>query len=352
MDESFVTPLIDWYKKSRRDLPWRRQNSAYEIWISEIMLQQTRVAAVIPYYGRFLSAFPTPAALADADDTLLMKLWEGLGYYSRARNLKRAARAIVERFGGELPRDYGALLTLPGIGDYTAGAIASIAYRIPVPAVDGNVVRVLLRMRNSTDDAAEPGTKAKLRSELLAMLGDEASPAHADAGTFNAAMMELGATVCVPNGAPHCDVCPVRAFCEAGKAGTAERLPIRSKKAPRRIEEKTVFVLRLPDGRLLGGKRDGTGLLASLYRLVEAEGILDEPDMAKRLTAWGLHPTGELMVFARKHVFTHIEWHMRVAACDVAAPGALPDGMIPLETGYALPTAYRICIPKEFTEEV
>ena len=206
MDESFVTPLIDWYKKSRRDLPWRRQNSAYEIWISEIMLQQTRVAAVIPYYGRFLSAFPTPAALADADDTLLMKLWEGLGYYSRARNLKRAARAIVERFGGELPRDYGALLTLPGIGDYTAGAIASIAYRIPVPAVDGNVIRVVCRLMDIRENTGIPSVQRTIAEHAASLV-----PADRP-GDFNQAMMDLGATICVP-GTPDCDRCPLQIHC-------------------------------------------------------------------------------------------------------------------------------------------
>lgn len=316
------------------------------------MLQQTRVAAVIPYYERFLAAFPTPAALAEADDTLLMKLWEGLGYYSRARNLKRAARTVVDQYGGELPRDYGALLSLSGIGAYTAGAIASIAYAVPVPAVDGNVIRVLLRIKNDVSDAADPKTKARLHAELSALLCDTACPANGDPGTFNAAMMELGATVCVPNGAPHCGQCPVRAFCKAYASGTAERLPVKTRKAPRRIEEKTVFVLRLPDGKLLGGKRNDTGLLASLYRLPEADGILGEPEMLERLSAWRIRPTGALMTYARKHIFTHIEWHMRVCACDVALPGALPDGIFPLETGFALPTAYRICIPKTFTEEI
>ena len=238
--------LLAWYEANKRDLPWRRTTEAYPVWISEIMLQQTRVEAVRGYWTRFLEALPTVEALATVEEDRLLKLWEGLGYYSRARNLKRAAQQIMERFGGALPKDYAALLSLPGIGEYTAGAIASIAFGIPVPAVDGNVLRVMARLRDDASDILDPAVRRAVRQHLC-----EELPAERP-GAFNQAMMELGATVCLPNGAPHCEACPLAQFCRARAAGRERVLPVRGGKKARRVEEKTVFVLRGTQGTVAG----------------------------------------------------------------------------------------------------
>lgn len=329
--------LLDWYRASARDLPWRRTADAYHIWISEIMLQQTRVEAVLGYYARFLSALPTVEALAEVEDDRLMKLWEGLGYYSRARNLKRAAQQLVERHGGKLPADYDALLALPGIGEYTAGAIASIAYDIPVPAVDGNVLRVMARLNDDPSDIADPFVKRGVRQSLLARMPKECP------GAFNQALMELGATVCVPNGAPHCEACPLRSDCRALAAGHERALPVKRGKAQRRVEEKTVFVLR-SRGAVAGYRRPDTGLLASLWQLPDAPGFLPVEGIAAALEAWGAQPLGEWQLYDRRHIFTHVEWHMRVCALEVDFPQLPKDWVWLGETVHALPTAYRVCL--------
>ena len=328
--------LLQWYKNNARNLPWRRTRDAYAVWISEIMLQQTRVAAVIPYYERFLRELPDAHALADVNDDRLHKLWEGLGYYNRARNLKHAAQEIVSRFGGEMPQAYDDLLTLPGIGEYTAGAIASIAFGEAVPAVDGNVLRVWARIFANETDVRNPAYKKEVRAALLPLI-----PAD-QAGFFNAALMELGATVCLPNGAPKCGECPIQTSCEAFRQGRTGELPHLGAKKARRIERKTVFVLRSERG-LLGYRRPESGLLAGLWQLPEAAGGLSDAEAADWLGEHGFAPKGELRFYERKHIFTHIEWHMRVCAADVSAD-ALPEGWVVLDESHALPTAYRVCI--------
>ena len=330
--------LLAWYEANKRDLPWRRTTEAYPVWISEIMLQQTRVEAVRGYWARFLEALPSVAALAAVEEDRLLKLWEGLGYYSRARNLKRAAQQMVERFDGALPKDYAALLSLPGIGEYTAGAIASIAFGIPVPAVDGNVLRVMARLGDDASDILDPAVRRAVRQRLC-----EELPAERP-GAFNQAMMELGATVCVPNGAPHCEACPLAQFCRARAAGRERVLPVRSGKKARRVEEKTVFVLRAPQGAVAGYRREAGGLLASLYQLPDVPGFLEPAEMAAQLADWGARPLGEWRIYDRRHVFTHVEWHMRVAALQ-AELAALPAGWVWLdEAVHSLPTAYRVCL--------
>jgi len=333
--------LLAWYDKHARDLPWRQTRDPYRIWISEIMLQQTRVEAVRGYYSRFLEALPTVEALAAVDESILLKLWEGLGYYSRARNLKRAAEQIVSEYGGSLPQNYDTLLHLPGIGTYTAGAIASIAFDVRVPAVDGNVLRVMSRLNDDEADILDPAQKKKVHRKLL-----ESMPQRA--GTFNQAMMDLGATVCVPNGAPHCDVCPLQKDCAALQAGRERMLPVKRGKKARRIENKTVFVLTCTDESgtrsHLGYRREETGLLASLWQLPDTEGHLSVKQMTEQLAVWGMQPNGEWRIYDRKHIFTHVEWHMRVCALDVLVP-ALPSGWTVLdETVHSLPTAYRVCL--------
>ena len=332
----WITPLVQWYRKNARDLPWRRTRNPYAIWISEIMLQQTRVAAVIPYYERFMRELPDVYALANVDDDRLHKLWEGLGYYSRARNLKRAANDVVSRFGGEMPHAYQELLTLPGIGEYTAGAIASLSFGETVPAVDGNVLRVWARLFAVERDIRDLSYKKEVREALLPLI-----PADAP-GEFNAALMELGATVCLPNGAPKCDNCPVQKSCEAYRLGRTEELPVLSSKKARRVERKTVFALSTEKG-LLGFRRPESGLLAGLWQLPEATGELSDAEAAAWLGDHGILPVGELRFYERKHIFTHIEWQMRVCAAEVAID-VQPEGWVYLDESHALPAAYKVCL--------
>ena len=332
----FVEQLLNWYPGHHRDLPWRRTRDPYAIWVSEIMLQQTRVAAVIPYYERFLKELPDVAALAAVSDDRLNVLWQGLGYYSRARNLKRAANEVLSRFAGRMPDTYEALLTLPGIGSYTAGAIASIAFSKRVPAVDGNVLRVYARIMNDPSDVSDPALKARVFDELKAVMPE-------DSGTFNQALMELGAVVCVPNGQPDCGACPLKDVCRAKAAGTAGALPNKKPKKPRVIEEKTVFAL-FDHGAPLLLKRPDSGLLAGLYELPNVSGTLSATEAMERLSAWNLHPVGDLQSYAAKHVFTHIEWHMRVYAADVAGDGV--KAFIRSDGSRSVPTAFSVCLPK------
>lgn len=296
--------LMKWYECAKRDLPWRKTKDPYRIWISEIMLQQTRVAAVIPYYERFLEELPSVKDLSEVEEDRLMKLWQGLGYYSRARNLKRAAVEIVERCSGRLPETYRELLSLPGIGPYTAAAIASIAFSEPVPAVDGNVLRVLARLNDDERDIADPRTKEAVFRQLSESMPD-------DAGTFNQAMMELGATVCVPNGVPLCERCPLKDNCLARKNGTIGERPVKTKKAKREAERKTVFVLKNGE-RYLIRKRPDKGLLAGLYELPNTEGFLTQKETETFLSRLGVRPVGTIAKYERVHIFTHREWHMQV----------------------------------------
>ncbi len=339
-----VQRLLEWYRLERRDLPWRRTSDPYHIWLSEIMLQQTRVEAVKPYYKRFLKAAPTVRALAELSEEQLMKLWEGLGYYSRARNLQKAARMICETYGGRIPDTYEELLKLPGVGDYTAGAVASIAFGRRVPAVDGNVLRVLARVSGSDADIADPTTKKMFREALAEHIPDAA-------GDFTQAMIELGAVVCVPNGEARCDMCPLAPECRAGKEGMVSLLPRKSAKSARRIEEKTVFLIR--DGsRTVLHKRPSRGLLSGLYELPNVEGHLGEGEVTAYLRGIGFDPLRIERMEDAKHIFTHIEWHMIAYAVTVTpefdgSTGA--DGLQlvqneELHDRYAIPSAFSAYI--------
>ena len=296
-------PLLDWYRANARDLPWRRTRDPYRIWVSEIMLQQTRVAAVLGYYARFLEAFPSVEALAAAPEQQLMKLWEGLGYYSRARNLQKAAGLVAER--GSFPDTYAELLSLPGVGDYTASAIASAAFGQREAAVDGNVLRVVTRLTDCHDDIADPKTKKAIRAQVQAVMPEAAE----DIRIFNQATMELGATVCVPNGPPKCEVCPAAGFCLGRLRGTAPVLPVKAAKKARRTEERTVLVL-LRQGRTALRRRPGRGLLAGLWEFPNVDGALDEDAAAAAAAAWGLTVKAWRNKLTAKHIFTHVEWHM------------------------------------------
>ncbi|MCI2058419.1 MAG: A/G-specific adenine glycosylase [Oscillibacter sp.] len=309
-------PLLDWYRRTARDLPWRHTEDPYRIWVSEIMLQQTRVAAVLGYYGRFLEEFPTVEALAAAPKERLLKLWEGLGYYSRARNLQKAAAVVAHRYGGAFPADYETLLTLPGVGPYTAAAIASAAFGEPVPAVDGNVLRIVSRITDCHDDISAPAAKSAVRTLMAAAMPD--SPA--DCRIFNQAAMELGAVVCVPAGPPECARCPGAELCLARARGTAPELPVKAAKKPRRVEERTVFVLA-QNGRVALRRREKNGLLAGLWEFPNVLGTLDEAQAAAQLARWGLRPEDWLRRRTARHIFTHVEWRMTGYVLRAAGDG-------------------------------
>ena len=303
--------LLSWYAANARDLPWRRTRDPYRIWVSEIMLQQTRVAAVLGYYARFLEAFPTVEALAQAPEERLMKLWEGLGYYSRAKNLQRAAKQIVEQ--GAFPDRYEELLKLPGVGDYTASAIDSAAFARREAAVDDNVLRVMTRLADCHEDIASPAVKKKIRAQVQSMMPEDAEEIR----IFNQAMMELGATVCVPNGAPKCEACPLVDMCLGRQNASAESLPVKSGKKPRRVEEMTVFVL-LRQGEAALRRRPPEGLLASLWEFPHVPGVLDEAAAAETVRQWGLEVRNWRQKLAAKHIFTHVEWHMTGYVLEVS----------------------------------
>lgn len=327
--------LLPWYHEHKRDLPWRKDREPYHIWVSEIMLQQTRVEAVKGYYARFLNVLPTVEALADCDDDLLHKLWEGLGYYSRVRNLKKAAIVLMERYGGSFPNSHAEILALPGIGAYTAGAICSIAYDLPTPAVDGNVLRVCSRLTNDPAPIDLPETKKAVTQALAEIYPKEA-------GDFTQALMELGATVCGPNKAPECEKCPCAGICLALREGTADKLPVKAPKKAKRQEDRTVFILRCDDRYALE-KRPAKGLLAGLWQFPNAGGHLNLSQAAEAIQEMGLKPREIFREVERKHIFTHIQWNMKGLYLEVAEPAGDFQWFTSeqINTQAALPTAFK-----------
>ena len=295
--------LVEWFANNKRDLPWRRRMDAYRVWISEIMLQQTRVEAVKPYYDRFLKELPDVKALAKVPEDRLLKLWEGLGYYNRARNLKEAACQIMEEHGGVFPETYEDIRSLKGIGSYTAGAISSFAYGIPKPAVDGNVLRVVTRITADADDIAKAGTKTKIEAAV-----EEVIPKD-HAGDFNQSLIELGALVCVPNGEPKCAECPVSCLCLAHAQGRETEYPVKKKAKGRRIEKRTILIFRDNDKTAIR-KRPDTGLLAGMYEFPGREGHLKQAEVIEYAKEAGLMPVRVKRLGSAKHIFSHVEWHM------------------------------------------
>ena len=325
-------PLLVWYRENARALPWRGDPTPYHVWVSEIMLQQTRVAAVLDYYRRLLEAAPDPAALAALSQDQLMKLWQGLGYYSRAKNLQKAAKQIAERHGGVFPNTYEDIRALAGVGDYTAGAIASIAFGLPVPAVDGNVLRVTARITGDSGDISTPAMKKKVTQALAQVIPLDAP------GDFNQALMELGATVCLPNGAPLCERCPAAPLCRAFQEGRTGELPVKAAKKARRVEERTVYLLFHGDSVALR-RRPERGLLAGLWEYPNE--LADGSDWPER---WGLSAP-LTRAGTGKHIFTHIEWHMTALAGELDGPD-LPKGWVwagreELVDTYAVPNAFQ-----------
>ena len=343
--ENISPALLEWFYKNRRSLPFREDPTPYHVWLSEVMLQQTRVSAVLPYYYRFLEALPDIPALAACGEEKLHKLWEGLGYYSRVRNLQKAAKLVCAQYGGQLPADYAALRALPGIGEYTAGAIASISFGLPVPAVDGNVRRVFSRLYNDPGVITEPAVKKAFTARVM-----EHQPPE-KAGDYNQALMELGALVCVPNGAPLCGQCPLAEVCRARAAGTTAQLPQKAKPKPRKLVAVTLALVESPAGFLVQ-QRPEKGLLAGLWQPVlwEGEHLLQAEVMA-RLAALGLDTgtAAPAALPAAKHIFTHIEWLMSGVQLHVPVQSA-PAGYVwasreQLRTTYALPGAFRAYKP-------
>ena len=333
-----VPPLLFWFRENARVLPWREEPTPYHVWLSEIMLQQTRVEAVRGYYLRFLEALPDIRSLAEVPEERLLKLWEGLGYYNRARNLKKAAGEVLARYGGELPASYEELLSLPGIGSYTAGAIASIACGIPEPAVDGNVLRVISRLLASREDILKQSVKRNMEELLRKTMPKE------EAGAFNQALMEIGALVCVPNGMPHCAECPLKGLCLARREGLTEEIPVKTPKKARTIQERTIFAISR-NGQVLLRKRPEKGLLAGLYELPGTEGYLGAAEAldwlgVKEEEVELLEPLPEA-----KHVFSHVEWRMKGYLIRLKADVGTEAGFfVESETAqeiYALPGAFR-----------
>ncbi len=333
--EKLPNALLPWYQINKRPLPWREDKQPYHIWVSEIMLQQTRVEAVKGYYNRFLQALPTMADLASCPDDALHKLWEGLGYYSRVRNMKKAAQAVMERHRGDLPGEYEAVLALPGIGEYTAGAICSICFGLKTPAVDGNVLRVISRI---TDDATPidlPAYKKQVTDALRQIYPEEA-------GDFTQALMELGATVCGPNRKPDCEHCPCKSFCLGAQRGTAETLPVKLPKKGRRQEEMTVFICAC-NGKIAVGKRGSRGLLADLWQFPNVPGTLDTQQAVDAAKDLGIPAKQVLRSLDKTHIFTHVQWNMRgyYLETDVCADRFLWFDAEEIEKKIALPTAFR-----------
>ncbi len=342
MQPSFVLSqlpgaLLPWYHQYKRDLPWRADQEPYHIWISEIMLQQTRVEAVKGYYARFLHALPTIDALAQCEDDVLHKLWEGLGYYSRARCLKKAALVIENEYAGKLPEEAKTLEKLPGIGPYTAGAIASICFGKPAPAIDGNVLRVITRLLGDFSDIMQGTTKKKFTELLSAVY-----PIGKEAGILTQSIMELGEAVCIPNGEAKCALCPLASICTAKREGLIDSLPVKTPKKARRIEKKTVFLLSCR-GRYALRKRPENGLLAGLWELPSTEGHLSEEEASEMLTMHSLTPVSLRTLGEAKHIFTHIEWHMQgyEVECAEETSDFLWKSAEEIKAHFAIPTAFR-----------
>ena len=338
-----VPLLLDWYNANARVLPWRSLPTPYRVWVSEIMLQQTRVEAVIPYFERFIKALPDVHALAAAEEAAFLKLWEGLGYYSRVKNLQRAARMITAHYGGEIPSDFKTLCSLPGLGEYSAGAVASIAFGVRVPAVDGNVLRVISRVTANVGDITGAGVKREITRQVADILPDTR------VGDFNQSLMELGATVCLPNGAPRCDICPLSKVCRAYRDGLTEQIPVKKPKKARVKEDRTVLVIVCPK-RLAVRRRAERGLLAGLWELPNLAGTLSQDECAQAVQVMGLTPVSVLPLPPARHIFTHIEWHMtgylvRVSECTQ------DDSLLfitrqQLENEIMIPTAFSSYLPQ------
>lgn len=334
--QSCISPLLKWFIQNRRMFPWRQDKDPYHVWVSEIMLQQTRIEAAKEYYIRFMKELPDVQSLCDVSQEKLLKLWEGLGYYSRAKNLHKAAKAIVEQYSGHFPDHYRDLLKLSGIGEYTAGAIASICFGEKVPAVDGNVLRVLSRILGSDKNVLLPEVKKEMTALLCTVMPEEA-------GDFNEALMELGETVCLPNGAPDCDHCPLQKFCIAYEKDLTKELPVRIKKQTRTTEYMTVLLIVSSQGHIALEKRTEKGLLSGMYQLPNLSGRAEIDSIAVILEQWHLKVLSIEELGEAKHIFTHKEWRMKGVrvVTENESECFLWASKEDLHEKYPLPTAFR-----------
>jgi len=337
--------ILPWYENNHRDLPWRSDSDPYHVWISEIMLQQTRVEAVKEYYIRFLKTLPNIAALANVSDETLLKLWQGLGYYNRAANLKKAANVIIANHSGVFPDKYDEILSLPGIGAYTAGAIGSISFQLPKPAVDGNVLRIISRLTDSDKNIDLPNVKKEISEGLEEVYTTLSLESSENASLLTQGFMELGATVCIPNGVPHCERCPWSDLCQAKAQGTTHLRPVRSPKKERRIEERAVLIL-FKDDHVVLNKRPEKGLLAKLWEfpntLSETSSISDMQDAIRYSEKLGFHPVKGVMQTTYTHIFSHVEWRMTAYYIEIRpenVPAVFP-AFSEIEADYALPSAF------------
>lgn len=334
--------LLSWYDSERRILPWREDPTPYHVWVSEIMLQQTRVDTVIEYYQRFLRELPDVKSLAEAEEERLLKLWQGLGYYSRIRNMHKGAIQVMEEYGGKIPGTPKELQKLSGIGEYVAAAISSIAFSYPIPSVDGNLLRVYARM-TGYEESIRTTAARKVATAYYEEILDRTRP-----GDMNQALMDLGATICLPNGAPLCEKCPWQMRCEARRAGKEQQLPVKEEKKQRRKEKRTVLRIRLGD-RVVIGKRPKRGLLANLYELPNAEGWLTEAQAEEACRTLGYEPKAIRKLKPSKHVFSHVEWHMHafeIEAEERPDASAAENGFFAAEKSalqeeYSIPTAFK-----------
>ena len=334
--QAIVEPLVQWYQKNKRILPWRIEKDPYKIWISEIMLQQTRIEAVKEYYHRFMLALPTVNDLASIKEEKLLKLWQGLGYYNRARNLKKAATIIKDEYHGIMPSCYDELVKLPGIGEYTAGAIASIAYNEKVTAVDGNVLRVISRIIGSRKNVLEESTKKEITAMLTSVIPKEA-------GDFNEGLMELGETICLPNQDPLCEKCPLKQYCYAYENNVTSELPVREKKQKKETEGKTVFLFMTEEGKIAIRKRPDKGLLAGLYEFPNVDKILEEKEIEQVAQTYQLKIESIKKAGKYKHIFTHKIWQMHGHKAVVSEENKefLWVTMEQLKKEYPIPTAFQ-----------
>ena len=331
-----VTPLLKWYQKEKRILPWREDKNPYHVWISEIMLQQTRIEAVKEYYALFMKELPDVKSLAEVSEERLLKLWEGLGYYSRARNLKKSASIIMREYHGDFPKQYQELIKLPGIGEYTAGAISSICFQEKQTAVDGNVLRVISRVMGSRKDVLLPETKKEVEKMLIAVMPKES-------GDFNEGLMELGETICLPSGTPLCEKCPLQKDCIAYQQNLTVEIPVRVKKIKRTKAEKTILIMINEEGKIAIEKRIEKGLLSGMYQFPNFDGFLEEKEIKQKLRQANIIVKKMQFLKETKHVFTHVDWYMKSYQISVKDQNQnyLWVSQEELINQYALPTAFQ-----------
>ena len=330
-----VQSIVAWYQEQEKNLPWKQDKKPYHEWISEIMLQQTRIEAVKKYYIRFMEQLPKIQDVANASEEQLLKLWEGLGYYSRVKNIKKAAIQIMQEYQGKMPTNYIELIKLPGIGEYTAGAIASISYGEKVPAVDGNVLRVISRVLASKENILLPETKKDITNKLQEIMPEEA-------GDFNEGLMELGEKIGIPNRIPICTKCPIQKYCTAYKENLITEIPVRIKKQNRKIEKRTVFILKYKN-EIAINKRAKTGILANLYEFPNILGEVTEQEIPQILEQWNVQFKNIKMKKSAKHIFTHIQWDMIAYEIEVKNKNVIWTWVTEqeMEKHYPLPTAFK-----------